>query len=152
MLDMLYEAAIVAPSLRVLPRAVVLAHPSNARYIEGWGRAGDAGVIADDGGALLGAAWYRLFDASERGDGVVAHPGVPEICIAVREDARGRGIGGALLAALLERAAADGFARLVLSVDPTNRARHLYERAGFAVIDADRAHAGTSLIMQATTR
>jgi hypothetical protein len=30
------------------------------RYVEGFGRPGDAGVIADEGGEPAGAAWYRL--------------------------------------------------------------------------------------------
>jgi GNAT superfamily N-acetyltransferase len=51
----------------------------------------------------------------------------------VREDARGRGVGSALLSALVEAADARGYARLVLS--PTLRAVPFYERAGFVVPD-----------------
>jgi GNAT superfamily N-acetyltransferase len=53
----------------------------------------------------------------------------------VRENLRNRGIGSALLAAIIGEAAARGYARLVLS--PTERAVPFYRRAGF--VDADAA-------------
>jgi GNAT superfamily N-acetyltransferase len=97
----------------------------------------------------VGAAWYRLFGASDRGDGVLALRGVPELAIAVEPEHRGRGIGGELLTSLARRAKAEGYARLMLSVDPENGwARRLYERAGFAYVDTDDAARGTSLIME----
>jgi GNAT superfamily N-acetyltransferase len=51
----------------------------------------------------------------------------------VREDVRDRGVGSALLAALVEAADVRGYVRLVLS--PTLRAVPFYERAGFVVPD-----------------
>ena len=51
----------------------------------------------------------------------------------VREDARDRGAGSALLAAIVDAAHERGYARLVLS--PTLRAVPFYERAGFVVPD-----------------
>jgi GNAT superfamily N-acetyltransferase len=53
----------------------------------------------------------------------------------VREDLRNRGIGAALLAAIISESDARGYARLVLS--PTERAVPFYRRAGF--VDADAA-------------
>jgi GNAT superfamily N-acetyltransferase len=53
----------------------------------------------------------------------------------VREDLRNRGIGAALLAAIIGESDARRYARLVLS--PTERAVPLYRRAGF--VDADAA-------------
>src|SRR6478735_4402117 len=52
----------------------------------------------------------------------------------VREDLRDRGIGSALLAAVIAESEARGYARLVLS--PTERAVPFYERAGFVAADA----------------
>jgi GNAT superfamily N-acetyltransferase len=54
----------------------------------------------------------------------------------VREDARDRGVGSALLTAIIAVADARGYARLVLS--PSERAVAFYRRAGFIVPD-DRA-------------
>jgi GNAT superfamily N-acetyltransferase len=51
----------------------------------------------------------------------------------VREDVRNRGIGSALLDAIIAAADDRGYARLVLS--PSARARPFYRRAGFVVPD-----------------
>ncbi|HEY3318586.1 MAG TPA: tRNA (adenosine(37)-N6)-threonylcarbamoyltransferase complex transferase subunit TsaD [Coriobacteriia bacterium] len=52
--------------------------------------------------------------------------------LAVRPDARGLGIGRALISALVERAAGLGILRMTLEVRPSNSvARALYEEAGF---------------------
>ncbi len=51
----------------------------------------------------------------------------------VREDVRGRGVGSALLTAVVAAADARGYARLVLS--PTARSVPFYRRAGFVVPD-----------------
>ena len=54
--------------------------------------------------------------------------------IALREDVRGRGLGGALLSHLIEASVAMGVRRLTLEVRPSNGiAAALYERAGFSV-------------------
>jgi ribosomal protein S18 acetylase RimI-like enzyme len=116
------------------PAAGVSSDPSVARYVEGWGRRGDAGVIAEEAaGRPLGAAWYRLFTETEPGYGFI-DPGIPEVSIGVEADARGQGIGTALLEALIERARAEGFPSLSLSVEDDNPAVRLYERAGFRTI------------------
>ena len=73
------------------------------RYVIGWGREGDAGVIALDDGFPVGAAWYRLFSADEPGYGFVDER-TPELAIAVVPSRRGRGIGELMLSSLLERA------------------------------------------------
>lgn len=153
MLDMLYEAAIVPYVLHEMsppPKAEVLGHASNARYLDGWGRAGDACVIAEDpDGGKLGAAWYRIFSAGERGDGIIAERDTPELSIGVAAEARGRGIGGALIEALLRRARDAGYGRVVLSVDPANAAQRLYRRCGFRDLAPGNPHAGTSILMEA---
>jgi GNAT superfamily N-acetyltransferase len=149
--DMLYEAAVVAPEIRVLEKRAALALPHIARHLNGWGRRGDAGVIAVAPDASpLGAAWYRLYPPEERGYGIVAWPNVPELSIGVAAIHRRRGIGAALLTALQARAAADRYRQLTLSVDPTNNeARRLYTRQGFKEIPTTNPNLGTSLLMVA---
>ena len=99
------------------------------------GRPGDAGVVAVTAdGARLGAAWYRLFSAEEPGWGFIAVD-VPELAMGVVPEARGRGIGGALLDALLAVARDQGFRALSLAVDRQNPAHRLYERKGFREAD-----------------
>jgi ribosomal protein S18 acetylase RimI-like enzyme len=153
MRDMLYEAAAVSWVLQGIEppaRGDLLAHSSNLRYLEGWGRTGDAGVIAEStDGSARGAAWYRLYTPAERGDGIIAEPGVPELAIGVSPEARSRGAGAALLQALLRVAGKSGFERLGLSVDPANPARRLYARCGFRELPSGNPYAGTSILMQA---
>jgi GNAT superfamily N-acetyltransferase len=65
----------------------------------------------------------------------------------VREDLRNRGIGSALLAAIIDEAGARGYQRLVLS--PTERAVPFYARAGF--IDADAAAGNDRMMIRVAT-
>jgi ribosomal protein S18 acetylase RimI-like enzyme len=102
-----------------------------ALYVKAWGRPGDAAVIALEAGFPVGAAWYRLFARDRRGYGFVDER-TPELAIAVVPNARGKGVGAALLEALLDRARAEGYETISLSVDRNNAgAIGLYERHGF---------------------
>ena len=104
------------------------------RYVQAWGRRGDAGVIALDQGFPVGAAWYRLFREHAPGYGFVDER-TPELAIAVVPSRRGRGLGEQLLAALMDRARAEGHQALSLSVEPQNPALKLYEKHGFRKVD-----------------
>jgi GNAT superfamily N-acetyltransferase len=129
--DMGWEATAVDDGMRTLGREAAFAIPHVRRYLDGWGRPGDAGVVAVAAdGQRLGAAWYRLFPAEDPGWGFVA-AGVPELAIGVVAGARGTGIGSGLLDAILAVAREQGYRALSLSVDRQNPARRLYERKGF---------------------
>ena len=130
--DMGWEATSMNAEARAAGRDTAMARPQLRRYFVGMGRPGDGGVVAVTAdGARLGAAWYRLFSAEEPGWGFIAVD-VPELAIGVAAEARGRGIGGALLDALLALAREQGFRALSLAVDRQNAAaRRLYERKGF---------------------
>jgi ribosomal protein S18 acetylase RimI-like enzyme len=146
--EMLHEAAAVRHELRALPKSEVLGRHSVARYLSGWGRPGDVALVAlGADGHPVGAAWRRLFPARERGVGVVALPGVPEIAIAVRAGHRGLGIGSALLTALMDEARSAGITRLALSVDPDNPAVRLYRRLGFREVGREAPRPGSSVVM-----
>jgi GNAT superfamily N-acetyltransferase len=88
------------------PAADVVSRQEIARYVDGWGRPGDDAVAAIDAasGADLGAAWLRLWTPPDVGYGFV-DAATPELGLAVRPQHRGRGIGTAMLHALLARAA-----------------------------------------------
>lgn len=116
-----------------------------ARYVDGWGRAGDVALAATDrNDEPVGAAWYRTFTSDDAGFGFVAEH-IPEVSIAVYGEFRGRGIGSLLLGSLIVRARAHDVRALSLSVSPDNPARHLYERVGFVEVARD---AGGSLTMR----
>jgi ribosomal protein S18 acetylase RimI-like enzyme len=109
-------------------------HPYLAKYVGGWGRAGDLGLVAVGQAAQpLGAAWVRLLSGAEKNYPAVADD-VPELAIAVLPQYIGQGIGALLLARLLDDARAL-YPAVVLSVRANNPARRLYERLGFVVVD-----------------
>jgi ribosomal protein S18 acetylase RimI-like enzyme len=103
------------------------------RYVDRWGRPGDTALVVIERFQPAGAAWYRLFPASAPGYGFVDEE-TPELTIAVVPSCRGRGYGDQLLSALLDRARADGYRRISLSVEPDSPAVKLYERHGFRTV------------------
>jgi GNAT superfamily N-acetyltransferase len=106
--------------------------PASA-YIDGWGRPGDAALIAIDDGHRLGAGWYRLFRASEPGYGFVDEE-TPELTVAVVPGRRGEGIGHELLRALVERAGSEGFPGLSASIQRSHPEVSLFEQEGFETV------------------
>src|SRR3954451_34810 len=65
------------------------------RYVEGFGRPGDIGVLAEVAGQPAGAAWCRLLTGDGRGYGYIADD-VPELAIGVAGADRGGGSAPAL--------------------------------------------------------
>jgi ribosomal protein S18 acetylase RimI-like enzyme len=108
-----------------------------ALYVKGWGRAGDTALIAIEDGFPVGAAWYRLFERTQPGYGFVDEE-TPELAIAVVPNRRGRGLGEALLDALVERAHSEGYRALSLSVPSDDEALlAFYEKHGFTRVHED---------------
>ena len=131
--DMLVEAANWDP-VRARSRAALLADPAIRRYVAGWRRPADFGVVAEDArGVAVGACWARLFPADDPGYGFVA-VGVPELTLGVYPYWRAQGAGRALLRELAGVAAARGHARLSLSVATGNFARRLYQSEGYVTV------------------
>jgi GNAT superfamily N-acetyltransferase len=112
------------------------APPPLARYVAGWGRAGDTSVVALDEQTHVpvGAAWYRLFTAGQAGFGFIDEK-TPELTVAVVPNRRGAGIGRQLLEAIVERARHDGFSALSLSAPSDSQMTSLAESLGFTVVD-----------------
>ena len=132
----LFEAVSWNPERELPPYEFVIAHPELARYHEGWGRAGDLGVIAEREGEAVGASLCRLFTAEDHGHGYVDDE-TPELAVAVWEGHRGEGIGTQLMNAIEDAARAAGFSQISLSVDADNPARGLYERLGYETLTID---------------
>ena len=120
--EALYQALHAAPG-DTHPREIVQ-RPEFARFVEGWGRAGDRGFVAHDtrDHGLLGAVWYR--------EPVAAQP--PELAFAVTTGQRKRGIGAALLTQWVR--ANPEQSEVALRVHATHPAVRLYERFGFRVV------------------
>lgn len=127
---MLIEAASWRAGARRIDVDEAAGEPGWARYVAGWGRRGDTGIIAERGGSRVGAAWWRFFDETDHGYGFVER-GIPELSIGVIEQLRGRGIDSVLLSGLIERAREQELPAISLSVEVDNPAIRLYERVGF---------------------
>ncbi|WP_372466992.1 N-acetyltransferase family protein [Microbacterium maritypicum] len=131
--DMLVEAA----SWRaggVRPRHEVLNSADHRRYLAGWKRMADDGLVATGAHEVpVGAAWYRVLPQNAPGFGFVG-VAVPELIIGVHPLWRARGVGRALLRGVIELAGTQGHARISLSVERDNFARNLYRAEGFALV------------------
>jgi GNAT superfamily N-acetyltransferase len=128
--DMSFYAARWRPGQENDSRESVLSDDHVARYVDGWGRPGDMGFIAEEHGQPVGAAWLRLLSRERPGYGFIDTT-IPELSIAVVPTRRGSGIGLALLTAILDAARQAGHPAVSLSVEVDNPAQRLYERVGF---------------------
>lgn len=83
-------------------------------------------IVAERDGAVLG--WGALSPVSSR----CCYQGVGEVSVYVAEDARGAGVGRALLGELVERSEQDGYWTLTAGVFPENEASiRLHKACGF---------------------
>lgn len=142
---MLVEAA--APLGRERPPAEqLLSNPQVTAFVDRWGRPGDHGIIGEAELEPVGAAWFRVFPDDDPEGGFVG--GVtPELLIALAPEHRGKGVGGLLLSALLDKARDEAKATIGLNVPRANLpAVALFRGHGFQVT---REREGV-LTMQAT--
>jgi len=132
---MLAEAA--APVGRAGDRPspeALLANAKVTMFVDGWGRPGDHGVIAEHELEPVGAAWFRVFPEDDPEGGFVGGE-TPELLVALEPDHRGRGVGGLLLSALLDKAREEGMASIGLNVPRANLpAVALFRRFGFETV------------------
>jgi ribosomal protein S18 acetylase RimI-like enzyme len=112
--------------------AAAKAVPFVAAHLAGWQRSEDFGFIAERDAEAIGAAWARQFSPDEQ-PAFYVDGRTPEVTIGVSGAARGEGIGGRLLSALIAEAERRGVS-LCLNVRHDNPARRLYERIGFRLV------------------
>ena len=171
MADMLVEAVNWSPEWKPRSRQRVLADSKTARYIAGWPRDTDLGVIAEAAGLApatptgpppagpppadppsaespsaesAGAAWLRFLPTAEPGYGFVAED-VPELTIGVAASWRNRGLGRALLRSIAAEARAQGISQISLAVERKNHAQRLYLSEGYRIVDASDKDADTMI-------
>ena len=109
----------------------IVHQPEFARFVSGWGRPGDTGVIAHDREQkkAVGAAWFRFPTTEASGSQAT----VPELAFAVRAENRRQGIGAALLTHLVK--AEPQYSTVAIPVSADNPAVRLYERFGFKLVE-----------------
>ncbi|MDD3457122.1 GNAT family N-acetyltransferase [Sphaerochaeta sp.] len=131
--DFLYDAIFVPVGEEVLPRSVLL-EPSIQNYYQDFGRAHEYCLVAEQEGKLLGAVWARVLSGPVKGYGYVDEH-TPELAISVQNEFRGKGIGTALLRAMLDLLQRAGYGQTSLSVQKENPAADLYKRLGFTTLE-----------------
>ncbi len=117
--------------------------PDLAKYVVGWGRAGDLGVVAEVGvtPTPIGAAWVRLYRGADKAYSPTDDD-TPELAMAVSPAYIGQGIGTKLLQHLIADAQPH-YPALALNVRATNPALRLYQRLGFVVVGELTNRVGT---------
>lgn len=136
LVDMLLEAVNWSDKERYT-RKQVLKDKATSLYVAGWQRDGDLGLIAVDLAGPsglqipIGAAWIRRFAVKQPGFGYISED-IPELTVAVAPHQRERGIGSALLRALITKAREQGIRNISLSVEAGNSAQKMFEAFGFS--------------------
>ncbi len=126
----LYEAIFQRDPVNRLPRNVIY-RPELYVYIADFGeKPDDRCLCAERDGRVIGAVWTRIIPAYGHID-----DDTPEFAISLLPEARGQGVGTALMRAMLERLRRDGYARASLAVQKDNYALRMYRKAGFRIVD-----------------
>jgi L-amino acid N-acyltransferase YncA len=96
---------------------------------EAWDGAHSTALVAEEDGAVVG--WVALAPYSSR----QCYAGVAEVSVYVAARARGRGVGRALLGAMIDESERNGIWTLLAGVFPENRASvSLHLASGFRAI------------------
>ena len=127
--DFLYLAVFVPDGVEPPPREIVF-RPEHRVYTEGFGkRDGDLCLVAETGERIVGAVWTRIMDGYGHIDGET-----PSMAVSVVPEFRNKGIGTALMRAMMALLKEEGFRRVSLSVQKANYARRMYEALGFVTV------------------
>ena len=128
--EFIYES-IFTPDGVAPPEKSVVNHPSIQVYVEDFGtRDDDFCLVAECGGAVIGAAWVRIMNDFGHVDDET-----PSLAMALFKQYRGFGIGTALLCELLTKLKAKGYKKTSLSVQKENYAVSMYRNLGYVVFD-----------------
>lgn len=129
--DFLYEAIYVPEGFEgEVPRSVIYDDPKcRAAYLGFGSRPDDRAVVAEVGNKVVGACWVRTTDEYGHIDDET-----PSLSISLYRPYRGRGIGTAMMRALLDKLREADYDRASLSVQKENPALRLYERMGFRIV------------------
>ena len=129
--DFLYEAIFVPEGFEgEVPRSVIYDGPKCRAAFDCFGTLpDDRAVVAEAGGEVVGACWVRTTNEYGHIDDET-----PSFSISLYKPYRGRGIGTAMMHALLGELREAGYTRASLSVQKENPALRLYERMGFRIV------------------
>ena len=135
--EFLYQAIFIPQGAELPPRDVIN-DPQIFVYIKDFGvQPGDLGVVAEQNGQVVGAAWTRIIPAFGH-----LNDETPELAISILPEFRGCGIGTKLLGKLFAVLRESGYTRTSLSVQKDNPAVRFYKRLGYRVTDEKLDHVG----------
>lgn len=138
--EMLYEAVFWRAGANKPSFEEGLAYPEVSKSLADWGqRDGDTAVVATMNSIPIAAAWYRYWTDDNFINGYLEEM-TPVLVIGVHRDYRHQGIGGEMIAWLIETAAKQSIPKISLSVSKDNYAINLYRQQGF-LEHADRGDA-----------
>ena len=122
--------AIFVPEGATPPPEDTCDKPELQVYLKDFGESPhDRCLVAEEGGRVVGAVWTRILDDYGHVDDET-----PSFAISLEAEARGRGIGTALMRAMLEALGAAGYRQASLAVQKANRALRLYKKVGFETV------------------
>ena len=135
--EFLYQA-IYIPEGEERPPREIINNPNIIIYIRDFGsQPGDLGVVAEQNGQIIGAAWTRIIPAYGHID-----QSTPELAISVLPPFRSCGIGTRLMKKLFEALRESGYKQTSLSVQKDNPAVRFYQRLGYKPSGERLDHAG----------
>ena len=135
--EFLYQA-IYIPEGEEWPSRSIINDPEIFVYIKDFGtQPGDLGVVAEQNGQIIGAAWTRIIPA-------YGHPDdeTPELAISVLPEFRGHGTGTKMMKKLFVLLRENGYKKTSLSVQKDNPAVRFYKRLGYKLSGERVDHAG----------
>lgn len=135
--EFLYQAIFIPEGVEPPPRSIIN-DPQIFAYIKDFGtQSGDLGVVAEQNGQIVGAAWTRIIPAFGH-----LNDETPELAISILPEFRGYGIGTKLMKKLFEVLRANGYAQTSLSVQTDNNAVRFYKRLGYRITEEKLDHVG----------
>jgi len=133
--DFLYHSIFLPVGVERLPRNIIF-EPEIFVYIENFGGKDDCGIVAEQDGQIIGAAWTRIIPAYGHIDNET-----PELAISVLPNFRGRGIGSEMMQSLFDLLRERGYTRTSLSVQKDNPAVRFYRQLGYEITGERLDHA-----------
>lgn len=126
--EFLYQAIFIPEGVEPPPRSIIN-EPEIFIYIKGFGaQPGDLGVVAEQNGQIIGAAWTRIIPAYGHIDSET-----PELAISILPEFRGCGIGTKLMKKLFEILRNNSYKQTSLSVQKDNPTVRFYRRLGYKI-------------------
>ena len=127
--EFLYQSIFIPAGTELPPRDIIN-KPEIFIYIKDFGaKPGDQGVVAEQNGQVIGAAWTRIMPAYGHID-----DDTPELAISILPEFRAYGTGTKLMKKLFGVLRGNGYRQTSLSVQKNNPAVRFYKRLGYEVM------------------